>query len=242
MGLMLYYPCPKVKNGRKNDKKEGIMADFFPKREADLLEWFKNFSAVLVSKASAWNILVDVANDLLVLVNEYETIFELAKGENGTKALILEKHEKRDALIATVRNIKNKYIDYNDIITNPDRERLGLPVRDRNPTPKPKPVGRPLLKVRPTNNRQHTITAINQETGKKTKPENVHGVRFVWEIRDTAPTNADDLRRSVFRIKTVEVFDYSEEDRGKKVFYAACYENAKGDAGPWSDIVEAIIP
>ena len=33
-----------------------------------------------------------------------------------------------------------------------------------------------------------------------------------------------------------------EAERGKKVFYAACYENAKGEAGPWSDIIEAVIP
>ncbi|MDR0410186.1 MAG: hypothetical protein LBH18_07330 [Spirochaetaceae bacterium] len=46
----------------------------------------------------------------------------------------------------------------------------------------------------------------------------------------------------VFRSKTMEVFNYNEEDRGKRVFYAACYENAKGEAGHWSDIVEAVIP
>jgi hypothetical protein len=231
-----------VKNGRKNNKTEGVMADFFPKREADLLEWVKNFSAVVTVKASVWNIPADTAQDLTAKVNAYETTYEAAKGENGTKALILEKNERRDALKADLRNIKNKYIDYNDAVTDPDRERLGLPIRDRNPTPKPKPTSRPLLEVVPTNNRQHTATAINQAAGKKTKPADVHGVRYVWEIRDAAPANADDLRRSVFRIKTTEVFDYEESDRGKRVFYAACYENAKGEAGPWSDIVEAIIP
>ena len=218
------------------------MADFFPKREAELLEWLKNFSAVLASKASAWNVPANAAQDLSAKVAAYETTYEAAKGENGTKALILEKNEKRDAIKAEVRNIKNKYIDYNDVVTDPDRERLGLPIRDRNPTPKPRPASRHLLEVVPTNNRQHTATAINQATGKKTKPEDAHGVRYAWEIRDAAPANADDLRRSVFRIKTTEVFDYEEGDRGKRVFYAACYENAKGEAGPWSDIVEAIIP
>jgi hypothetical protein len=221
---------------------EGFMADFFPKREADLLEWLKNFSAALADKASAWNVPATVAQDLTAKVAAYEMTYEAAKGENGTKALILEKNEKRDALKSEVRNVKNKYIDYNDAVTAPDRERLGLPIRDRNPTPKPRPASRPLLEVVPTNNRQHTATAINQATGKKTKPEDAHGVRYVWEIRDAAPANADDLRHSVFRVKTTEVFDYEEGDRGKRVFYAACYENAKGEAGPWSDIVEAIIP
>jgi hypothetical protein len=103
-------------------------------------------------------------------------------------------------------------------------------------------VSRPALEVLPTNNRQHTATAANQATGKKNKPDDAYGVRFVSEIRDAPPAAADDLRHSVFRRKVVEVFDYAEEDRGKKVFYAACYENAKGEAGPWSDIIEAIIP
>jgi hypothetical protein len=218
------------------------MSDFFPKREADLLEWLKNFSAALASKASAWGIPAQTASGLTAAVNAYETTYEAAKGENGTKALILEKNEKRNALKTEVRNIKNKHIDYNDAVTDPDRERLGLPIRDKNPTPKPRPASRPLLEVVPTNNRQHTATAINQATGKKTKPEDTHGVRYAREIRDAAPANAGDLRHTVFRVKTTEVFDYEEGDRGKRVFYAACYENAKGEAGPWSDIIEAIIP
>ena len=218
------------------------MADFFPKRDADLLEWLKNFSSVLSEHAVAWGIPAQAASDLAAETAAYETVYEAATGENGTKALILEKNEKRGALKADVRNIKNKHIDYNDAVTDPNRERLGLPARDRKPTPKPAPVSRPLLEVAPTNNRQHTATAINQATGKKTKPEDAHGVRYVWEIRDAPPANAGDLRHSVFRRKVSEVFNYSEEERGKKVFYAACYENAKGEAGPWSDIVEAIIP
>jgi hypothetical protein len=218
------------------------MADFFPKREADLLEWLKNFGVVIAENAVAWAVPPGTASGLTAQITAYEAAYEAAKGENGTKALIVEKNEKRDALKSEVRNVKNKYIDYNDAVTDPDRERLGLPLRDRKPTPKPRPASRPTLEVLPTNNRQHTATAINQATGKKTKPDDAYGVRYVWEIRDTAPTNAGDLRSSVFHRKVVEVFDYTEEDRGKKVFYAACYENAKGEAGPWSDIVEAIIP
>jgi hypothetical protein len=50
------------------------------------------------------------------------------------------------------------------------------------------------------------------------------------------------LRNAVFSRKTSHIYDYTEAERGKKVFYAACYENSKGEPGPWSDIIEAIIP
>ncbi|MDR1868109.1 MAG: hypothetical protein LBQ77_07585 [Treponema sp.] len=218
------------------------MADIFPDREADFLEWLKNFGGVLSNNASSWVVSTSTVSNLLAAITAYETVYEAAKGENGTRALIIEKNEKRNALKADVRAIKNKYLDHNDAVSDSDRERLGLSRRDRTPTPKPRPTSRPILEIVPTNNRQHTATALNQTTGRKTKPSDAHGVRFVSEIRDEPPANAEDLRYSVFRRKVIEVFDYPEENRGKKVFYAACYENAKGETGPWSDIIEAIIP
>ncbi|MDR1399171.1 MAG: hypothetical protein LBJ41_04545 [Treponema sp.] len=218
------------------------MADFFPNREAALLEWLKNFGTVLVENAVAWGVPIDTASGLNTQITAYELVYEAAKGENGTKALIIEKDVKQKALKAELRNVKNKFIDYNEAVTKADRERLGLPRRDHKPSPIPRPTSRPTLKVLPTNNRQHTVTAVNQKTGKRSKPDDAYGVRFVWEIRDTLPVNAEDLRHSIFHRKVVTVFDYTEEDRGKKVFYAGCYENAKGDSGPWSDIIMAIIP
>jgi hypothetical protein len=218
------------------------MADFFPTRDIALLEWLKNFSAVLSQHGQAWGIPAHILTDLTGKMSVYETVFESAIGENGTKALVVEKNGKRKALKAEVRNIKNKHIDYNDLIEDADRERLGLPIRDHTHTSKPRPASRPILEVLPTNHRQHTASAINQNTGKKTKPSDAYGVRYGSEIRDEPPDRAEDLRYSVFRRKTSEVYDYPESDRGKKVFYAACYENSKGESGPWSDIIEAVIP
>jgi len=208
----------------QNSMMEDGMADFFPRREADLLEWLKNFSTVLEANASAWNIPAEVASDLTAKVNAYETSYVAAKGENSTKALVLEKNEKKEEAKAAVRSVKNKYIDHNEAVSNPDRERLGLPIRDRNPSPARKPTSRPLLEVVPTNNRQHTVAAVNQATGKKVKPADAYGVRYGWEIREAAPAKAAALRRSVFRVKTT--VDCDEEYRGM---------------GLRSDIVKAIL-
>ncbi|MDR2798716.1 MAG: hypothetical protein LBB80_10280 [Treponema sp.] len=175
------------------------MADFFPTREAELLEWFKNFSATL-----AKNIPADMASGLTAKASAYERIYEKAKGENSTKALILKKNEKQDALKSGLRNIKNKYIDYNDRVTDPDRERLGLPVRDRIPTSKPKPVSRLTLEVLPINNRQHTTTAINQGQQKDEAPRRLVGSIGVGNSRYCA----GELRHSVFLRRTTEVFNY----------------------------------
>lgn len=62
--------------------------------------------------------------------------------------------------------------------------------------------------------------------------------RIKNDARDALKTKA----RTFFSRKTTHVFDFEEEDRGKKVYYAARYENAKGEAGPWSEVVSLIIP
>jgi hypothetical protein len=218
------------------------MADFFPTKDADLLPWLKNFSTALTAGAAAWDILPAEASTFATKVSAYEVVYDEAVGENRSRPLVIAKNRMKKQIKDSVRTIKNRYLDYNDAVTEEDRARLGLPVHDRDLTPKPAPVSVPVLEVVPRNNRQHTVTALNQKTGKKQKPEDAHGVRFVWEIRDTVPVDAGDLRGSVFRVGTRVVFDYREAERGKRVFYAACYENGKGYRGAWSDIVEAVIP
>jgi hypothetical protein len=37
-------------------------------------------------------------------------------------------------------------------------------------------------------------------------------------------------------------FDFSEAERGKTLYAAACRQNEKGRKGQWSDIAKAIIP
>jgi hypothetical protein len=46
---------------------------------------------------------------------------------------------------------------------------------------------------------------------------------------------------SEFQTSTVKDFQYSQEDYGKTVDYAAAYENSSGKRGPWSNVVSLLI-
>jgi hypothetical protein len=67
-------------------------------------------------------------------------------------------------------------------------------------------------------------------------------VRYAWQLGGTAPLAPGDLPKSKFSRKTAEKFLWDPSDQGKPVYYATCYENAKGDQGPWSGIVSTIVP
>jgi hypothetical protein len=62
------------------------------------------------------------------------------------------------------------------------------------------------------------------------------------------PDGADDFHgdpdnspNGEFSRKPVKVVRHTEADKGKTAYYATAYENSKGEKGPWSPVVEAVI-
>jgi hypothetical protein len=51
-----------------------------------------------------------------------------------------------------------------------------------------------------------------------------------------------DLTRSVLATRTPHILEFTEEERGKTVYVAICWQNEKGEKGPWSEMESAIVP
>ena len=52
----------------------------------------------------------------------------------------------------------------------------------------------------------------------------------------------DALTHSVFSSKTPHIMTFPDIERGKTVSMAVCWENPKGEKGPWSEIISTIVP
>ncbi|MDR2910759.1 MAG: hypothetical protein LBV47_05280 [Bacteroidales bacterium] len=46
------------------------------------------------------------------------------------------------------------------------------------------------------------------------------------------PASGEELTKSRFSRKTSAMVTYTEVESGMAVYYAACYENSRGEAGP----------
>ncbi|GAB6392095.1 MAG: hypothetical protein MdMp014T_1468 [Treponematales bacterium] len=55
------------------------------------------------------------------------------------------------------------------------------------------------------------------------------------------PATGADLPKGEFSRKPVKVVRHTEADKGKTAYYATAYENSKGEKGPWSPVVEAVV-
>jgi hypothetical protein len=218
------------------------MADCFPTKDADFAEWIQNFAELCTANQAKWGLPLEETTKICTAIVEYKSAYELAIGPTATKADILLKNEEKIALKKAIREFKRRYIDPNKAITDPDRERLRLPIHDIKPTPIPPPSSVPEFEFTYPGARRLDVHFKDFGSASKAKPKGVAGAVIMYEVRDVPPLNQEALLHSIFTGRTPHHFEFKEEERGK-IFYAALFwQNAKGDRGPWSEIQSAIIP
>lgn len=170
-------------------------------------------------------------------VSAHSAFQELDTSENRA----IKNQTKREA-VSVMRAFATSSVRYNPYVNDACRLALGLRKSDTVSTPHLRPTGRPTALVeRTTNYFEHKVRALNAETGKATKPADAYGVRFAWQVGGERPVSGAAIHNGRFVRRPVITVAYDETDRGKPAYYACCYENAKGEAGPWSPVVEAYI-
>jgi hypothetical protein len=154
---------------------------------------------------------------------------------------LTRRKETRATAVIGMREFAASSIRNNPYMTDADREKMGLRKSDAAPTPHKRPESQPITSVERTLNYfEHRIKALNT-AGRNAKPDDAYGVRFVWQLGGERPESGDEILKGKFSRRPVMIINYNERDQGKMAYYASCYENAKGEAGPWSPVVAAKI-
>jgi hypothetical protein len=83
---------------------------------------------------------------------------------------------------------------------------------------------------------------VDSESGRKAKPEGVHGVEIKTVILEAPATEWEQLTDSLFFTKTPGRVSFTGKQRGKMLSLAGRWENTRGVKGPWSEIITIIIP
>ena len=217
--------------------------DYIPEADRKFLVWVKNLFAYLIAHAMNWNINPSTwAHIDPPLITAYDDALAKAEDPNRGKADVLAKNEARDALKSATRRYVKEHLEYNSLITNEDRERMGLPVHDTKPTPVLPPDTLPAPTVKQPSPGVLEFHVIDSKSERKAKPAGVHGFETAWAILDAAPTDWSQLTHSSFCTRTPLRLTFSGYERGKTVYFALRWENTKGEKGPWTEIFNTIIP
>jgi hypothetical protein len=216
--------------------------DYLPGAYAALVTWLNNFQGYTQSNLSRFNISEDQLSVVSTAAGAFLAADVKAGLPNAGKVDHLDRKEKADAVRTVVRNFVNEFLRFNSAVTDEDRVSLGLTVPDRKPTPSPVPGTYPVATVDTSIILRLTLHYQDINSLSRAKPDGVHGAEIRWSILDTPPTDTEDLVHSEFSTCSPVTFEFKEYLRGKTAYFRLCWENTRGQKGPWSEIISAIVP
>ncbi|MDR0728585.1 MAG: hypothetical protein LBF19_00450 [Prevotellaceae bacterium] len=162
--------------------------------------------------------------------------------ETRTPAITYNKQKKREAYESVLRRLV-KVLQGDPRVTDEDLRAMGIVVPPTTRTPARVADEAPDMDVDTSVIGRISIHFFERGSHhKKGKPAGQHCVEIAWLLSDTPPTRWEELTRSDVDTNSPYTLIFEHDQRGKTVYFALRWENTRGQKGPWSDIMNAIIP
>ncbi|MDR1865999.1 MAG: hypothetical protein LBR08_10565 [Bacteroidales bacterium] len=215
--------------------------DYLPQKESKLVIWGDNFAKQVTLNATAWEIPASDVAELQTALDNFKTLYEQADSPQKNSIIVAEKNTAKKAFKDKVRELANFRLK-NPVITDAQRVATGLRVRDAKPTRISVPNTRPRLNLGVVDIRELSVRIRDTGSSRRARPYGVIGAVLAMAVLDAPPTSIDRLTRTALVTRTPYTLKFTEEERGKTVYAAACWQNERGERGHFSEIVSAVIP
>jgi hypothetical protein len=218
--------------------------NYIPRKDSIFLTWVINFLKNLITLSIRIHIPEDTITKLTSLVEDFTDAYNIAHNPaTRTKVSIQRRVDARKVLEKYTREIVNEYISKNHLLTNGDRETLGLPIPKTTRTPSPIAVKYPAIEININVLRQITIYFFPLGGRRRSaKPEGQTAVEIRWRISDTPIVDINELTQSSIDMRSPFTMKFEGHDRGKIVYFALRWLNTRGEPGPWTNVISTVIP
>jgi hypothetical protein len=224
----------------------GSSRDYIPSNDGEFDAWFKNLVERVEQKTGGqtpvWtHIPAGEVTLLREVYTDWHAVYEPTL-QPHLPAETLAKNEGRATTEGVIRPFVGQWLLWKQV-SDKEREEMGVhikkPRRDRIPAPSTVPELSPVV----GHPRQIVVPYRDKGSARRGKPADVHGIELCWAILDREPSDENELIHSTFDTASPLYLNFSEQERGKRVYMAGRWEiereGVKGDLG---DIVQAIVP
>jgi hypothetical protein len=217
-----------------------VNKDYIPYKDTDFKNWGTAFVKGVAAGAEEWGIPAEEVAELQALVEQFSALLFQALSPRKTPVIVFKKNQIRKQLVTAIRTMTGFRLK-NPAIADYQRVTLGLHVRDKAYTRIQAPDTCPQINtwLRLT---YQVIVVIHNADGGRAKPYGTVGAYIAYEVSDTPIKSYKSLTRNVLATRTPCTLDFEDADRGKNVYIAACWQTKKGKRGPWSQIINTIVP
>jgi hypothetical protein len=160
-----------------------------------------------------------------------------------TSFITTELQDSESKLVPLYRELYTGFIRSNPLVTNADLDGMGFPLHPSGGhTPVPVPHTMPEAEVIWPSPGVVEIHFRDAGWSRRAKPHGVHGAEICWAVLDEKPVKWDELTNSSFDTHTPFRLTFKGNQRGKWLYFSLRWENTRGEKGPWSEILETVIP
>jgi hypothetical protein len=219
------------------------MADYIPQSDFEFHIWQAGLIATAEENQENWGIALADITAVKANQGNWSEAFEIASNkQNRTKADVQAKDDARKPYEKDLRHFVAQWLANNSKVSNSERERMGLTVKSDTRTPVAVPTSFPVGAIDFSIRLQHTIQFADQSSPRsKAKPAGVHGCEIWMKIDGNAPIDASELSYLATDTSTPYIATFEGKYGGKTVYYWLRWVNTRGEHGPWSNTISAMV-
>lgn len=218
-------------------------SDFIPRSDGDFNLWQGSLMEYVALNLAAWGIPEPEFQTLTSLQTVWTDAFSKASNrQNRTAADVKAKDSARTDFEKATRAFTAEWLSNNSKVTDSDRTRMGLTVKAGTRTAVARPSTSPVGSIDFSVRLQHTINFSDEATPRsKAKPEGVHGCEIYMKVDGDAPKDVSEMSYVATDTATPYVVNFDGSKGGKTVYYWLRWVNTRGETGPWSTCVNALV-
>ncbi|MDR1699303.1 MAG: hypothetical protein LBR75_05730 [Prevotellaceae bacterium] len=212
-----------------------------PRGIAEFTEYIKNAYDKVNSKLTNYKIDAEAFKPVTSVYNDYIAAeAKAADPEYATRGNRDDRNLLRQELEKVWRVFLGANIRYNTRVSVADMAVIGF-TPSAGGTPTPVPATEPVVKVDFSKEQQHTIHFSDGELSGRAKPDGVHGAEIWAKTGGEAPMDDSEFR--FLAVDTASPYSqrFDLNERGEKAYYRLRWVNTRGETGPWSAVVSAVI-
>ena len=216
--------------------------DFVPSNASLFHEWANSLlSYITPAKQAAWSIPKAQMDEVQGKMDAFSNL-QNDFPNDPTRAQIKKRNAaQREAMLA-IRYLVRFYLR-RDVVTDPDLIAMGIPPISHTRTLHINVTETVAFEFRMSPFFTVTVDFWQAELEHtKAKPNGYMGAEFIWNIGSEEPASPDDYRYKLMLSRRPHRFVFDKDDRGKTVWFAARWQNARGNTGVWSPAQSTIIP
>ncbi len=218
------------------------MADFVPSADADFNTWFPRLVEIALKNAVLLKMSAEEQTALSAALTAW--IADYAAQQTAQNAATAATNTKNAARAAAEGVIREQVAQWqkNPAVTDDLRAQLAITIASGTRTAAPVPTSRPVLSADTSQRLQITIDFMDAGATSKAKPASVRGCQVWMQISGAPPLDTTGMSYLATDTRTPYTANFDAADAGKTVYFIGLWENTKGETGPLSDVLRAIIP